>query len=902
MDELKAWLRAHGCLADNLVLDGRKKNRFPLTRPNKLDGWCVGGITFIGLREVASCTLGDHYTGEAFYFRTGGFKNETELSQYKAHIKARNEEAEKEKLETQKHSAIKAKNLLRNSKPCAIGHPYLRKKQIDNERISRAIKQTGELLLLGLQDIDGNVWSTQTIAADGTKMFQSGGRKKGCFFRLGTEDVDHEKYRKPHCLYITEGFATGASIFLAGFEPVYIALDAGNLGPVSHALKDRYPAADIIIAGDDDCWGKESDRNPGREAATRTASECEGTGIFPRFIIHEGKQPTDWNDLHCLEGLDEVKKQIENALHERAISGSDVRCILGGEEKWVSESSAASEPSQFQTDESSGDNRRPGECTSAESEGINEKASSSAQELKEINETPKAGEANNQKTKEESEEINGTGKRDGAKVDDEKNVERAREHVIAERAGALPESIHNTSGSPSGSKGSAGADNSADRGMPGTSKRAESSNERAAGNEGSLPSTEAKSKKISQEEIETLGREILDCRFKLFVDNQTTILYNITNIEKKELVICTNEDILLRRLKQNVLEKIGRHLNDREIRNFYSSWKLATDVMKVQPASFTWADEDLWSFRRLDFVPSAGDFPAWNEFLRRLSSPEDFQAFIWSVFEMKNTSRQILYLHDPRGETGKSTVIKVLGWVFGNSFSAINNTMITGGGSRWLLGQIYGKRLIAWADCKNPKFCMTETARNISSGDPVPIEFKGEPPFQATMYAKLILGSNHEPQITSGGADTSRLMVIGVEENIHKKDDPDWIERLRAELPYFLDSCRQQYIAKCPNHGKIILSEETMHRVGEASSAFEERWDDIIHRRITLGEKYETQVSDWMQLCRDEKLDNNQIGNFKDYLKRRDGVKIGRWRGDGSLKMRYKGFHIKASGISSGGT
>lgn len=404
-----------------------------------------------------------------------------------------------------------------------------------------------------------------------------------------------------------------------------------------------------------------------------------------------------------------------------------------------------------------------------------------------------------------------------------------------------------------------------------------------------------KKKKISQEKIEALGKGILDCRFKLFVDSQKTILYNITDVDNDELEICENDDYLLRRLKKNIEEKWGKTPDENLVKKVFTSWKLSTETLKSEPKSFAWENDpkETWSFKRLDFNPSEGEYDSWKEFLYRLSSPEDFMAFIWSIFEEKNRSRQILYLYDPVGETGKSTVIRALGWVFGNSFSAINNTMVSGAGNRWLLGQLYGKRLIAWADCKNPKFCMSETARNISSGDPVPIEFKGGHPFQAEMYAKLILGSNHSPEITSGGADTSRLMVIKVDENKINKDDPGWENRLKKELPYFLWECKKHYDAKCPKHGKITLSEETQHRVIEASIGFEERWEALSEKRLVFGENHETSVVEWTDLCKEERLDNNEIGNFKDYLKRRPGVFIGKKRDGGNPKMRYVGFRVR---------
>ena len=100
--------------------------------------------------------------------------------------------------------------------------------------------------------------------------------------------------------------------------------------------------------------------------------------------------------------------------------------------------------------------------------------------------------------------------------------------------------------------------------------------------------------------------------------------------------------------------------------------------------------------------------------------------------------------------------------------------MVSGSGSRWLLSTVYGKRFVAWPDCKNPKFCMSEVLRNVTSGDGVTVEYKGQAPFSTDMYLKLIVGSNHEPEITGAGADKSRLLRIDVKENAANKNDVTW--------------------------------------------------------------------------------------------------------------------------------
>lgn len=371
--------------------------------------------------------------------------------------------------------------------------------------------------------------------------------------------------------------------------------------------------------------------------------------------------------------------------------------------------------------------------------------------------------------------------------------------------------------------------------------------------------------KLTEEQIEALGREILDIRFKLVVNSSTSILYNIKNIAKKEVEICFNEEYLLRRLRKNIIEKIGMISTENFLRKVFTHWRLSTDSIE-SPSPFSWKSQDKWSFKKLDFEPGKGNFDSWIEFLNRLSAPEDFMAFIWSIFEINSKSRQYLYLFDPYGQGGKSTILTVLGEVFGNSYAAINNSFISGDGSRWLLGNLFGKRLVVWPDCKNTRFCMSELLRNITSGDDVTVEFKGESPFTTKMYIKFILASNHPPSVTGSGADQSRLIRIDVKEN-SKKNDPEWRERLRQELPHFLFECKYWYDKKCTNHGNIQIEENSQDLASDSTEDTETRFEAIATRYMEFGPELESSINQWVDLCQREKLSNIEVSNFKDYLR-----------------------------------
>lgn len=179
-----------------------------------------------------------------------------------------------------------------------ITHPYLSKKQVK----PYGIKLHNGKLHIPLMDIDGKIWSLQTIGDDGTKRFLTGGKKKGCFFSIGNINDSSE-------IFICEGYATGASIYEASNIPTIVTFDSGNLEPVILELQKRYPNKKITICGDNDLWG---DKNIGKDIAVKLASKYNFSYIIPKFLENiYTNQPTDFNDLHVYVGLDEVKKQLK---------------------------------------------------------------------------------------------------------------------------------------------------------------------------------------------------------------------------------------------------------------------------------------------------------------------------------------------------------------------------------------------------------------------------------------------------------------------------------------------------------------------------------------------------------------------------------------------------------------
>ena len=189
-------------------------------------------------------------------------------------------------------------------------------------------------LLVPLRDTAGKLWNLQRIAADkptnggSDKLFLKGGRKSGLFHWLGAVAspgaVPSDDAPTPAVILICEGYATGASLHEATGRPVAVAFDAGNLAHVAKALRAQFPAALLVLAGDDDLETlAKHGNNPGRDKATAAARTVRGLAVFPEGLPAGG---SDWNDLHQhlggALGLEAVRKTVEAAIDAHHASAS----------------------------------------------------------------------------------------------------------------------------------------------------------------------------------------------------------------------------------------------------------------------------------------------------------------------------------------------------------------------------------------------------------------------------------------------------------------------------------------------------------------------------------------------------------------------------------------------------
>lgn len=302
MEEILSAFSEQGLNPGQIVLDGRI-HRFKADKSDtKNSGWYVGwqNHTQLGGEIFQVVVFGNYKEGVTHQYQTEGRK-------YSAHDrKAIKEQIEKAKKAAEAQREISWREVAEDVKKMwdsfseEGSSQYLTRKQIENfNGLNIRFDDKGNFYVPA-RDFDGKIWSFEKIQYDGTKRFHPGGRVQGCFHVIGK--------LSGHRYYFAEGFSTSASIAIATGEGVVCCFSATNLPKVVSEFRKNYPDGEFIICGDDDKW---KDKNTGRDVAEDVAKKCLAKAIFPSFQNDESK-PKDWNDLHVLEGIEEVKNQIES--------------------------------------------------------------------------------------------------------------------------------------------------------------------------------------------------------------------------------------------------------------------------------------------------------------------------------------------------------------------------------------------------------------------------------------------------------------------------------------------------------------------------------------------------------------------------------------------------------------
>lgn len=290
MIEIINHLHAEGYPVTDFVPDS-KIHRFEIEKGDRRAGFYVAHRNYL-IRtgeEYFYVQYGSWKHGQINSFTTlKGILTPDDKKNLEKQLEKDKKKIESDKLKEQEITALEVEqkwNQLSQTK--TTGFEYLTRKQISEcENLGVRYDNFNQEIYVPLRDHKGKLWSLQRINRNGEKRFYPGGRTRGCYHVIGnTSDR----------IYLTEGLATAASISLAICEGVICVFSAHNLVEVSGILRRLHPEKTIIICADKD------------EAGEKAAKKTGLTFLTPTL-----KTGTDWNDLHCQEGLAKVKEQLQS--------------------------------------------------------------------------------------------------------------------------------------------------------------------------------------------------------------------------------------------------------------------------------------------------------------------------------------------------------------------------------------------------------------------------------------------------------------------------------------------------------------------------------------------------------------------------------------------------------------
>ena len=207
--------------------------------------------------------FGDFVTGLSDHVFDHEYKGQR-LKQVLTIMEKTRQATDQELMQIHKRTAQKAQSIF-DTAHTVSSHPYLSTKKV----LSHGLKEYKGCLLIPLRDVEGKLWSLQFIDKNSEKRFLSGGKKKGCFFLIGTLGEN---------AFVCEGYATGATIYECTAVPTVVAFDAGNLESVVQALRKQYPNLKMILCADNDCYGE---ANVGVEKANAALKEAGAKRVVP---------------------------------------------------------------------------------------------------------------------------------------------------------------------------------------------------------------------------------------------------------------------------------------------------------------------------------------------------------------------------------------------------------------------------------------------------------------------------------------------------------------------------------------------------------------------------------------------------------------------------------------------
>lgn len=317
LDDVLAQLQAGGLNpATPLVIGKRQRCEAEGDKAPEKTGWYVIYEHMTGDGSTLYCgAFGDWRSGEKGSWQKIKPKGGRLSAEDRAVMKARAEEGQRKaaEAEARKHrtAARRAAGMWKHLEEKGACQ-YLVDKQVAG--FGLRYKRKSGVALVPMRSV--KTWDVVGLQVLFPAKQEETGRNKTYWpYGLEKEGAVHLIGPEPEpgdVLLVCEGYATGASLHMATALPVAVCFDAGNLLPVAQGLRTRYPGRRLLFCADDD-WKTVIKGNPvnvGKLKAENAALVVGGEVVLPIFDADREDGWTDFNDLHCAEGLEAVRRQV----------------------------------------------------------------------------------------------------------------------------------------------------------------------------------------------------------------------------------------------------------------------------------------------------------------------------------------------------------------------------------------------------------------------------------------------------------------------------------------------------------------------------------------------------------------------------------------------------------------
>ena len=201
------------------------------------------------------------------------------------------------------------------------------------ETIAGDIRAKGDVAVVPFYAEDGNISTLQYIDSTGKKRWKGGAKKFGSFFPIGLKKADDRPSYFKEKVYITEGVATGISVFLATGTPTIVAGDAGNFIPVARL----FPNATIVADYDTPSQtGEEKAKGTGRPYILMKDPEdeeksCDADDFRRKHGLKALGDFLSSQREDFFLSLSQFRKKFRHSgyIVKRIINSSSVSCIFG---------------------------------------------------------------------------------------------------------------------------------------------------------------------------------------------------------------------------------------------------------------------------------------------------------------------------------------------------------------------------------------------------------------------------------------------------------------------------------------------------------------------------------------------------------------------------------------------